>query len=389
MADYSDFVTAAKAAQDPTTSSGDLTQIAAAQPTLRPLVAANPSADSSLVDWLGSQPDNFTKAAAAARRSTEAGQPFGVGAAKLASWIVPVIVAVAVVAAAAGLVVGHFAWTPSSPTSSGGPGSASSSGTSSNLGYTGPLAAPQVAPPDGNSKDVTLSAWITVPGGTPKSGALIVDIHFDYQCPYCDILEKGYDQAFADLAASGDIILRYHTRTFLDRLTINDSSSLAAMAAACVDIADNTKYVAYHNTIFANQPKEGTGYTDQQLRSDFANTAGLTGNALATFQACYDRRATRDWVAYSEPNNSSLIQNPNPPATYLFGGNAPLYYDKTTGQMTNDTVNGQASGVSGTPMILVNGSAISWSGLFDSNFNPTTPQTAAGLLSYLQQSASQ
>ena len=392
MADYSDFLTAAKAAQDPATPPGDLTQIAAAQPTLRPLVAANPAADSSLVDWMGAQPDNFTKAAAAARRATEAGQPFGAAAAKLASWVVPVIVAVAVVAAAAGLAIGHWAWPNTSSSNSSTSTGSTSTGTApstGDAGYTGPLAAPQVVPPDGNSKDATLSAWITVPGGTPQSGALIVDVHFDYQCPYCDILEKGYDKAFADLAASGDIILRYHTRTFLDRLTINDSSSLAAMAAACVDIADNTKYAAYHNTIFANQPQEGTGYTDQQLRTDFAATAGLTGSALTTFQACYDRRATRDWVAYSEPNNSGLIQNPNPPSTYLFGGNAPLYYDKSTGQMTNDTVNGQAAGVSGTPMILVNGKAISWSGLFDSNFNPTTPQTAAGLLAYLQQAASQ
>jgi len=374
MADYSTFVTAARATQNAGTSTEDLTQIAAAQPSLRPLVAAHPSADAPLLNWLGAQDDHSTKAAVAARQAKDAGQPFGTTATtKLAKWVIPVIVAVAVVAAAVGVAVGHFAWP-----------------NGSSAGMSGVLAAPQVVPPDGNSKDPTLSAWITVPGGTPKSGALIVDVHFDYQCPYCDILEKGYDKAFADLAASGDIILRYHTRTFLDRLTINDSSTLAAIAAACVDIADNTKYVAYHNTVFANQPaQEGTGYTDQQLRVDFAKTAGLTGSALTTFQSCYDRRATRDWVAYSEPNNASLIQNPNPPGTYLFGGNQPIYYDKTTGQMTNDTTNATASGVSGTPMILVNNVPISWSGMFDSKFNPTTPQTAAGLLSYLKQSIAQ
>jgi len=373
MADYSTFVTAARATQNAGTSSEDLTQIAAAQPSLRPLVAAHPSADQPLLDWLGAQDDHFTKAAVAARQAKDAGQPFGASApARLAKWVLPVIIAVAVVAAAIGVAVGHFAW-PSG----------------SSAGMSGALAAPQVVPPDGNSKDPTLSAWITVPGGTPKAGALVVDVHFDYQCPYCDILEKGYDQAFADLAASGDIILRYHTRTFLDRLTTNDSSSLAAMAAACVDVADNTKYAAYHNAIFANQPQEGTGYTDQQLRVDFAKTAGLTGTALTTFQACYDRRATRDWVAYSEPNNAGLINNPNPPGTYLFGGDQPIYYDKTTGQMTSDTTNGQASGVGGTPMILVNGKVASWSSLFNSNNQPAIAQTAAGLLAYLQQAAAQ
>jgi len=376
MADFSDFITAAKAAQNPATSSSDLTQIAAAQPSLRPLVAANPSADAALLGWLGAQGDNFAQAAVAARQATEAGRPFGATTKRLAAWVLPVIVAVAVVMAAAGLAIGHWVW----------PNSGSGSSLSSPTPGGGALDAPQVAPPDGNSTDVTMAAWIQVPN-TPKADALIVDVQFDYQCPYCGMLEKGYDTAFADLATSGDIILRYHTRTFLDRLSTNKSSTLAAIAAACVDIADNTKYVAYHNTIFTNQPTEGVGYTDQQLRSDFATAAGLTGDALTTFQTCYDRRATFDWTMYSEPNNTGLVQNPNPPNTYLFGGNAPLYYDKSTGQMTNDTVNGQASGVSGTPMILVNGKVMSWGSLFDSNGNPAIAQTAAALLPYLQQAA--
>ncbi|MCL2653505.1 MAG: DsbA family protein [Propionibacteriaceae bacterium] len=369
MADFSDFVIAARAAKNPETSSDDLTQIAAAQPTLRPLVAANPSADSSLIDWLSAQGDNFTKAAAAARKATDAGQTFGAtSSARSARWVLPVIVAVAIVAAGIGVSVGHWVWKSGSPTTSG------------------VLDAPQVAPPDGNSTDVTMSAWIQVPG-TAKPDALIVDVQFDYQCPYCGKLEQGYDKAFADLAASGDIILRYHTRTFLDRITVNSSSTMAGIAAACADVADSSKYVPYHNTIFTNQPQEGTGYTDQQLRSDFATAAGLTGDALTTFQACYDRRATRDWVAYSEPNNAGLINNPNPPNTYLFGGNAPLYYDPSTGQMTNDTTNGQASGVGGTPMILVNGNVINWGGLFDANGNPAIGETGDALLTYLKQAA--
>ena len=369
MADFSNFVTAARAASKAETSSGDLTQIAAAQPSLRPLVAANPSADAALIDWLSAQGDNYTKAAAAARRATDAGETFGVSApARLAKWVLPVIVAVALVAAAAGVAIGHWAWPSYSPMS-------------------GVLAAPQVVPPDGNSTDVTKSAWIQVPGPA-KPDAMVVDVQFDYQCPYCGKLEQSYDKAFADLAASGDIVLRYHTRTFLDRFGGNLSSTMAGIAAACADVADSTKYAAYHNTIFANQPAtEGDGYTDQQLRSDFATAAGFSGQALTTFQACYDRRATRDWVAYSEPNNAGLVQNPNPPSTYLFGGNAPLYYDPSTGQMTSDTTNGTAAGVQGTPMLLVNGNVISWGGLFDSNGNPAIAQTADALLTYLKQNA--
>lgn len=374
MADYSDFVTAVRAVQNKGCPAGALMQIAAAQPTLRPVVAAHPNADAPLLDWLEAQSDIYVQAAVKARRASDAGRPLESPAQPKAVTknLIALIVAIAVLAAAAGVAVGHWAWRGAA--------------ASGDLGMTGSLSSPQVAPPDGNSADPAQAAWITVPGGTPKAGALIVDVHFDYQCPYCDILEKTYDTAFEDLVTSGDIVLRFHTRTFLDRLTPNRSSSLAAMAAACVDIADNTKYAAYHNTIFTNQPQEGTGYTNQQLRSDFAATAGLTGDALTTFQACFDRRATYDWTTMVEPNNSSLVTNQNPPNQYLFGGNAPLYYD-SSGQLTSDTSTGTAGGVSGTPMILVNGKTMNWSVLFDSNWNPTVDTTGAGLLPVLQQAA--
>jgi len=376
MADYSDFATAVRAVQNKGCPPGALMQIAAAQPNLRPMIAAHPNADAPLLDWLEAQGDIYVQAAVKARRASDAGRPLDQPAQPKApaKGLIAIIVAIAVLAAAAGVAVGHWAWR------GGG-----TSGGSNNLGMTGPLAAPQVAPPDGNSSDPAQAAWITVPN-TPKPNALVVDVHFDYQCPYCGILEKAYDTAFQQLVESGDIQLRLHTRTFLDRASTNRSSSLAAMAAACVDVADNTKYLAYHNTIFTNQPQEGTGYTNQQLRSDFATAAGLTGDALTTFQACFDRRATYDWTTMVEPNNSGLVVNQNPPHKYLFGGDTPLYYD-SSGQLTSDTSTGTASGVSGTPMIFVNGNMMNWGTLFDSNWNPTVAATGAGLLPILQQAA--
>ena len=67
------------------------------------------------------------------------------------------------------------------------------------------------------------------------------------------------------------------------------------MAAAC---ADNVgAYSAYHNAIFAGQPTtEGAGSTTEQLRVTVAATAGITGDKLATFQKCYDNRATGTFV---------------------------------------------------------------------------------------------
>ena len=247
-----------------------------------------------------------------------------------------------------------------------------------------PPTATPVDPPDGDSQ----RAWITVPSANPKPGALIVDVHFDYQCPYCKILETNFAQPFEDLNNRGDITLRQHTRIFLDGVggETLQSSSRAAIAAACVDVADATKYAAYHNTIFANQPKEGAGYTDQQLRTDFAAQAGLSGTALTSFQACYDGRATATWVRDVENSNRGTGLNQSGPPKYLYGGNDPIFYDPTTGRQTTDGTGTQA-GVMATPQLFVNGKAVNWSALFDQQWKPLSPPSADTLLAFLQQGA--
>ena len=223
-------------------------------------------------------------------------------------------------------------------------------------------------PPDGDAQ----RAWITVPSKNTKPGAMIVDVHVDYQCPICKLAENAFADAFARLSDRGDIVLRYHTRTFLDGNLRNDSSTRAAIAAACVDVADSTKYAAYHAAIFASQPSEGVGFSDQQLRLQFANTAGLKGKALTKFQTCYDSRATATWVKDVETNSIGTAKSKTSPPLYLYGGNDPLYYD-AQGQMT-DAANGTQSGVHSTPTIYVNGKPLSLGALFTVSGNDTVPR---------------
>lgn len=226
----------------------------------------------------------------------------------------------------------------------------------------------QINPPDGDAR----RAWITVPSSTTKPGALQVDIHSDYQCSYCKVFENSYAEPFEQLSNQGDIVLNFHTRTFVgDQMIDNDSSRRAAMAAACVDVADATKYAAYNNTVFSNQPSEGVGYTDQQLTSDFASAAGLTGSALANFQSCYDAQSTAQWVSDVESNNWNGVENPNPPFKYLYGS------DKTV----SDSV---GIGIHSTPTMFVNGKQFTLNDLFDNSWNPTIGLDARSLLVFLQ-----
>ena len=150
-----------------------------------------------------------------------------------------------------------------------------------------------------------------------KADAIVVEIHSDYQCPWCERAEAIYGDAMYELSQSGDIDLRIHIRTLVgDQIIRNDSSQRATMAALCADQVG--QFWAYHSTIFLNQPEEGKGYTDQQLRNDFATQAGLTGRNLTNFQTCYDTKATLDATTAMEQDGTSMGINGTP--TFLVNG---------------------------------------------------------------------
>ena len=144
-----------------------------------------------------------------------------------------------------------------------------------------------------------------------KPDAIVVEIHDDYQCPWCKQAEDIFGNALGELSQSGDIDLRIHIRTLVgDHIIQNDSSERAGRAALC---ADKVGYFwAYHSTIFANQPQEGVGYADDQLRDTFAVQAGITGQALKDFQTCYDTKATADEVSAMEAEGAQADINATP-----------------------------------------------------------------------------
>ncbi|MCL2471775.1 MAG: DsbA family protein [Propionibacteriaceae bacterium] len=150
-----------------------------------------------------------------------------------------------------------------------------------------------------------------------KPGAIVVEIHSDYQCPWCERAEEIYGQALSQLSQSGDIDLRIHIRTLIgDQVIKNDSSERAGRAALCADKVGS--FWAYHSTIFANQPAEGVGYTDDQLRTDFAAQAGITGQNLTDFQTCYDTGATSSEITAMEQEGVQGGINSTP--TFLVNG---------------------------------------------------------------------
>lgn len=136
-------------------------------------------------------------------------------------------------------------------------------------------------------------------GESASGDAPLLVIYQDYQCPGCAQSEQVYGPAVSELLDAGEISVEYRTAFFLDDMLQNDSSKRAAMAAAAADAVG--KYREYHEAVFANQPaEEGVGYTDQQLRIDFPEAAGIAGDDLATFQQLYDDQVFDEFTTSSD-----------------------------------------------------------------------------------------
>jgi len=184
-----------------------------------------------------------------------------------------------------------------------------------------PAATPQVTPLDANSD----GTGIIVNRGKYSASTPVVAVYLDYQCPICRQFEKTYGASLESLANTGKIQLQYRTMTFLDANLNNDSSTRAAVGAACADVAG--VYSAYHDQVFNHQPvTEGQGYSDAVLRDTIPKAIGLSGPALASFQKCYDTQATKAFV--TRVSDQAL-----------------------------------AAGVNGAPTITVNGMTVEWAKL--------------------------
>ncbi|WP_236566828.1 DsbA family protein [Nocardia sp. CY41] len=129
-----------------------------------------------------------------------------------------------------------------------------------------------------------------VPGSLTDNGAVrigkpdakvTVRVVADLQCPACKAFEAANGQVLEDAVANGTAVVEYNIIAFLDKASTTRYSTRAANAAYCVAEADPSKYQAWLQTMFAQQPPEGgAGLTDEQL-VQIAKSAGYTDDAVA------------------------------------------------------------------------------------------------------------
>lgn len=180
----------------------------------------------------------------------------------------------------------------------------------------------QLTPPN-----ATKNLGILMDGKKPSADKPHVVIWEDFQCPACKIFEDAYGSSIVSLLEQNKITVEIRMTHFLDDRSANKSSTRAAIAASAAD--EVGKFRQFHTVVFANQPQEGVGYTDAQLRDEFPKKAGIEGEDLKRFQELYDTMAFKDFVNASDDKFKS-DKIPSTP-TYLVAG-AKLEFQDDTGK---------------------------------------------------------
>lgn len=152
------------------------------------------------------------------------------------------------------------------------------------------------------------------PLGSKNAKVEIVEFS-DFQCPFCRRFSKEtLLQLKKEYVNSGKVAIHY--RHF--PLGFHESAEPAAIASECAN--EQGKFWEYHDKIFEEQDKEGSG-TINFTADDLKRWAWEIGLATNLFNSCLDSQNNKDKVS-------------------------------------QDTSDGQKAGISGTPTFFINGTML-------------------------------
>lgn len=136
-----------------------------------------------------------------------------------------------------------------------------------------------------------------------------ITVYEDFLCPYCKVAHQAHREQLAAWVSEGTVKIHYRPMSFLDRASTDAYSSRALNAAAAVVDSAPQAFVAFHDALYAEQPKEGgPGLSDKRL-VELATAAGAPREAVEA--AVADRRFTA-WVSdmTEEANAAGVSSTP-------------------------------------------------------------------------------
>lgn len=157
--------------------------------------------------------------------------------------------------------------------------------------------------------------------GRPDANTTI-DLFEDPLCPYCAELENRNGQELAQAVDEGRVAVRYHILNFLNRLSASgDYSTRGVAALQCVAATGNAvAYSEFHAALFSpgKQPKENgsSDHSNEEL-AQIAKDAGASDDAARCItsgarvdQAAADAEAGRQALAASGATGTpAVIEN--------------------------------------------------------------------------------
>ncbi|MBB1484376.1 thioredoxin domain-containing protein [Tessaracoccus sp. MC1865] len=154
------------------------------------------------------------------------------------------------------------------------------------IGNRTSVAEEQLTPPA-----ATEGYGIPLEGNAPSADKPHLVLWEDYQCPACASFHATLGPIVDQLVADGSITTEIRTAHFLDQAREDGPSSRTAVAAAAA--AEVGAFEDFHRVAFDFQD---TGYTDQVLRNDIPQAAGITGEDLTRYVELYNSRSFQEWV---------------------------------------------------------------------------------------------
>ncbi|MCL2092216.1 MAG: DsbA family protein [Micrococcales bacterium] len=132
--------------------------------------------------------------------------------------------------------------------------------------------------------------------GVAGEGDVVVDLYFDFICPYCGLLDQVNAADLEALVAEGGVTVVYHPVALLDHYSEGTAYSTRAVNAVAVVAEMEPEYVpAFINLLLAEgiQPPEGTpGLSDPQI-AQIAQIVGVSSAVTDEFTSTVDFQGTR------------------------------------------------------------------------------------------------
>ena len=182
--------------------------------------------------------------------------------------------------------------------------------------------------------------WLVTGAAIVVTAPLTLDVWSDYQCPFCEQFWTASEpRLVSTFVTTGQVRLVYHDFTFIGQESLD-----AAVAARCAD--RQGRFWPYHDVLFANQGKENSGaFSADRL----ATMAAMSGLDVEGWRSCLADESVSQAIA-QETNQGRAAGVTGTPALFVNGAKVAGYDFPTVSAAIEAALRGaQTAGPSGPP----------------------------------------